>query len=86
VRAYQHALIVAESFVSRKQSLTSGQPVPELPVTDVEKEIRGSLQLDADRDRLAIELDVPRAAIDLVLFRTPAEMRSSAPRSTVDAG
>jgi uncharacterized glyoxalase superfamily protein PhnB len=36
--AHQHALIVEESFVSRRQSLTSiGQPVPELPVTDVER-------------------------------------------------
>jgi predicted enzyme related to lactoylglutathione lyase len=36
--AHQHAVIVEESFVSRKQSLTSiGQPVPELPVTDVER-------------------------------------------------
>jgi predicted enzyme related to lactoylglutathione lyase len=31
-------LIVEESFVSTKQSVTSiGQPVPELPVTDVER-------------------------------------------------
>ena len=36
--AHQHAVIVEESFVSRKQSLTSiGQLVPELPVTDVER-------------------------------------------------
>jgi hypothetical protein len=36
--ADQRAVIAEESFVSRKQSLTSvGQPVPELPVTDVER-------------------------------------------------
>jgi predicted enzyme related to lactoylglutathione lyase len=35
--AHQRA-VTEESFVSRKQSLTSiGQPVPELPVTDVER-------------------------------------------------
>ena len=34
----QQRAIAEESFVSRKQSLTSiGQPVPELPVTDVER-------------------------------------------------
>ena len=37
-RAHQHAVIVEESVVSTKQPLTSiGQPVPELPVTDVER-------------------------------------------------
>ena len=36
--AHQHARCVKESFVRAKQSLTSiGQPVPELPVTDVER-------------------------------------------------
>jgi hypothetical protein len=36
--AHRHALIVEESFMSRKQSLTSiGQPVPELPITDVDR-------------------------------------------------
>ena len=36
--AHQRAVIAEESFVSRKQPLTSiGQPVPELPVTDVER-------------------------------------------------
>jgi predicted enzyme related to lactoylglutathione lyase len=36
--ARQHAVIVEESFVCSKQSLTSiGQLVPELPVTDVER-------------------------------------------------
>src|SRR3954467_4806367 len=36
--ARQHALTAEESFMSRKQSMNSiGQPVPELPVADVER-------------------------------------------------
>jgi predicted enzyme related to lactoylglutathione lyase len=35
--AHQHAVIVEESLVSRKQLTSIGQPVPELPVTDVER-------------------------------------------------
>jgi predicted enzyme related to lactoylglutathione lyase len=36
--ARQRAVVAEVSFVSRKQPLTSiGQPVPELPVTDVER-------------------------------------------------